>query len=99
MVALWRARTIRGQRHAKLLLGIAEIPHYGPQGQSEHPRMPLLADDRKGYSARGGVIGPAQAVLVANDFSDLQWLRHVAVQEDRAGHPQPAFARNKAESE
>ncbi len=42
MVAFRRAGTIRGQRHAKLLLGIAEIPHHGAQGKSERCelRMP-----------------------------------------------------------
>ena len=51
MVALRRAGTIRGQRHAKLLLGIAEVPHHGAQGEPEHPGMPLLADGGKGHAA------------------------------------------------
>src|SRR6266568_2396114 len=87
MVALRRSGTIRGQRHAKLLLGIAEIPHDGAQGEPEHPGMSLLAYGREGHAAGGGTPGPAPAVPVADDFPDLQRLRHVAVREDRAGHP------------
>src|SRR6266568_612466 len=49
MVAFRRSGTIRGQHHAELLLGIAEVPHHGPQGEPEHPGMPLLADRRENH--------------------------------------------------
>src|SRR5437870_9352339 len=89
MVAFRSSRAVRGQRHAELLLGIAEVPDYGTEGQSEYPGMPLLADGREGDAAGRGTPGDSRAIPVADDFPDLQRLRHVAVQEDRAGHPQP----------
>src|SRR5436309_1366063 len=51
--------------------------------------MPLLADGREGDAAGRGAPGDSRAIPVADDFPDLQRLRDVAVQEDRAGHPHP----------
>src|SRR5260370_35572098 len=89
MVALRGAGTIRGQRYSKLLLGIAEIPHYGAQGESEHPGMPLLAGGGKGDIPGSRVDRRPTGLPEPDDFPDFQRLRHVAVQEARTRHPQP----------
>ncbi len=52
VVPLWRPRTIRGQRRPGLPLGASEIHRPRAQGQSEHPRVPLLAARRKAHAHR-----------------------------------------------
>src|SRR2546426_686516 len=46
MVTLRSAGTIRGERHAILLLGVAKVSDNGAQGEPEHPGMPLFANCR-----------------------------------------------------
>jgi len=68
MVVVRRARAIRGQRHAKLLLGIAEVPHHGAQGEPEHPRMSLLADGRESHANGSGANRRPPGLLESDDF-------------------------------
>ena len=63
---------------AKLLLGIAEIPHHGARGQPEHPGMLVFADGGESHAAGTGTAGAPPGIPVADDFPDLQRLRHVA---------------------